>query len=219
VELPHYNLLFNKMAPYLNPLLDLFLHEHVSRTPSSSSSSSSTVLRDAVQQHMQKAATMLQFMFHQARGLPMGGHSPFKDFMVDAATLRALTKTTSGVYAGPRGFTAVDNEAATGAGSPTGGQPQDVISFDEAQAQLCDVLELVLRSCNVLIERFHHSLFLYVLTGLDKYVSVERYIGPLVALIAVLLLQVRGLLVGSLRGWQGGEQLCRSLACAGWLNG
>mgnify|MGYP001807972456 FL=1 len=52
-------------------------------------------------------------------------------------------------------------------------------------------MEASLRSCSVLIERFHHSLFLYVLTGLGHYVSVERYIGPLVALIAVLVLQVR----------------------------
>jgi hypothetical protein len=49
-------------------------------------------------------------------------------------------------------------------------------------------------SCSVLIERFHHSLFLYVLTGLNHYVSVERYIGPLVALIGVMVLQVRGML-------------------------
>eukprot|EP00775_Hariotina_reticulata_P006403 gene6403-6634_t len=132
---------------------------------------------------------MTQFMFYQARGLPMGAHAPFKDFMVDAATLRALTKIQSGAYDGPRGFTAVGNKAAAGGDSTATEQPHDVIGFDPALTQLCDVLELVLRSCSVLIERFHHSLFLYVLTGLDKYVSVERYIGPLVALIAVLLLQ------------------------------
>jgi hypothetical protein len=71
-----------------------------------------------------------------------------------------------------------------------------LVGFDGALLQLANVLEASLRSCSVLIERFHHSLFLYVLTGLDGYVSVERYIGPLVALICVLVLQVRGLFWG-----------------------
>lgn len=71
-----------------------------------------------------------------------------------------------------------------------------LVGFDGALLQLSNVLEASLRSCSVLIERFHHSLFLYVLTGLNVYVSVERYIGPLVALICVLVLQVRGVLGG-----------------------
>lgn len=66
-----------------------------------------------------------------------------------------------------------------------------LVGFESALLQLGNVLEASLRSCSVLIERFHHSLFLYVLTGLNAYVSVERYIGPLVALICVLVLQVR----------------------------
>jgi hypothetical protein len=65
-----------------------------------------------------------------------------------------------------------------------------LVGFESALLQLGNVLEASLRSCSVLIERFHHSLFLYVLTGLNAYVSVERYIGPLVALICVLALQV-----------------------------
>jgi hypothetical protein len=67
---------------------------------------------------------------------------------------------------------------------------QQLVGFDSALLQLGNVMEASLRSCSGLIERFHHSLFLYVLTGLDNYVSVERYIGPLVAFICVLVLQV-----------------------------
>jgi hypothetical protein len=66
-----------------------------------------------------------------------------------------------------------------------------LVGFESALLQLGNMLEASLRSCSVLIERFHHSLFLYVLTELNSYVSVERYIGPLVALICVLVLQVR----------------------------
>jgi hypothetical protein len=51
------------------------------------------------------------------------------------------------------------------------------------------VLELSLRSCNVLIEKFHHSLFLYLQSSPDHYVSLDMYIVAPVALLAALLLQ------------------------------
>lgn len=49
--------------------------------------------------------------------------------------------------------------------------------------------ELSLRSLNNMIERFHHSFFMYVLPSLDSFVSIERYIVPVAALIAVVALQ------------------------------
>jgi hypothetical protein len=51
-------------------------------------------------------------------------------------------------------------------------------------------LQLSLRSLNNLDERFHHSYFLYLLTSLEHFVTVEMYIIPLVLLIAALLLKV-----------------------------
>jgi len=50
----------------------------------------------------------------------------------------------------------------------------------------------MLRSLNNLDERFHHSYFLYLLTGPEAFVTVEVYIVPLVALIGVLMLKVGG---------------------------
>lgn len=138
---------------------------------------------------------MAQFMWRQARGLPMGAHAPFKGLMVDAATLRVLRKDAGGRAVSSDGFSAVGNErkASVDPGNQSSQLAARVLTFDEGLMQLGDVLELTLRSCSVLIERFHHSLFLYVLTGLDHYVSVERYIGPLVALIVVVVLQVKAL--------------------------
>lgn len=52
-------------------------------------------------------------------------------------------------------------------------------------------LQTVVRCLNNLDERFHHSYFLYLLTGPNTFVTVEVYIVPLVALIAALLVKVR----------------------------
>ncbi|GFH16200.1 uncharacterized protein HaLaN_12575, partial [Haematococcus lacustris] len=56
--------------------------------------------------------------------------------------------------------------------------------------QLAEFLELCLRSLNNLDERFHHSYFLYAITSLTGFVTVEHYILPLVLLIAALLMKV-----------------------------
>ena len=51
-------------------------------------------------------------------------------------------------------------------------------------------MQLIVRSLNNLDERFHHSYFLYLLTSLEGFVTVEMYIIPLVALIAAIVLKV-----------------------------
>jgi hypothetical protein len=166
-------------------------------SPLAGSSSSSAVqpVLLALQRHLLKFTTACQFMWRQARGLPIGGHAPFKDLMADVATLRVLVKDPQGFVSGPIGFTgATGNNKRSSSSSSSGGvsAPQGVLGSDQLLTQLCDAVELLLRSCSVLVERFHHSMFLYVLTDLEHYVSVERYIVPLVALICVLVLQVRG---------------------------
>ncbi|WIA12567.1 hypothetical protein OEZ85_006228 [Tetradesmus obliquus] len=173
-------------ATHLNSLLSLL-------TGSSGSAVHPALL--ALQQHVLKFTTACQFMWRQARGLPTGGHAPFKDLMADVATLRVLVKDPQGFVAGPVGFTgATGNAKRSVVSSSSGVRPQAVLGSDELLAQLCDAVELLLRSCSGLVERFHHSLFLYVLTDLEHYVSVERYIGPLAALVCVLALQVTAIL-------------------------
>jgi hypothetical protein len=51
-------------------------------------------------------------------------------------------------------------------------------------------MQVIFRSLNNLDERFNHAYFLYLLTSPQHFVTVEVYIVPLVALIAVLLLKV-----------------------------
>ena len=119
----------------------------------------------AAMEYLGKVIYTGQFSWRQARGLPLGAHAPFKEFGVDAATMRLVTR----------------EDGAPGSGW----------ALQAAVVQLGEVLENAMRSCSVLIERFHHSYFLYLLTGPQHFVTVERYIVPLVLLIGALVVQVR----------------------------
>eukprot|EP00879_Flechtneria_rotunda_P032149 GHRR01035308.1.p1 GENE.GHRR01035308.1~~GHRR01035308.1.p1 ORF type:complete len:582 (+),score=254.23 GHRR01035308.1:441-2186(+) len=184
IELPHLGAPTAALTPYITPILNNLLPNGGANSP----------IGKAVVAHVSKITIMCQFIWRQAWGLPTGAHAPFKGLMVDAATLRIITKDPQGVVVGAQGLIGAGNSGSALAKSHNmhgqfEQQPQQVLGFDQALMQLGEVLELILRSCNVLIERFHHSLFLYVLTGLNEYVSVERYIGPVVVLIGALLLQ------------------------------
>ncbi len=113
--------------------------------------------------YVHKLATLVQFGWRQARGLPLGAHAAFKACGVDAATMRLTRHAVAGAEA-------VDARAA--------------------QRQLGDLLELSVRSCNALIEKFHHSFFLYLQSGTESFVTIEQYITPLAAMVLSLLLQV-----------------------------
>lgn len=54
------------------------------------------------------------------------------------------------------------------------------------------MLELTWRSLNALLERLHHSYFLYVPLSPDRFVTVEIYLVPAILLLLALALQVRG---------------------------
>ena len=58
--------------------------------------------------------------------------------------------------------------------------------------RLAPVLELTWRSLNALLERLHHSYFLYVPLSPDRFVTVEMYLVPAILLLLALALQVRG---------------------------
>jgi glycosylphosphatidylinositol transamidase len=122
-------------------------------------------LVSAAMEYIAKLVYAGQFTWRQARGLPLGAHAPFKEFGVDAATMRLVVR----------------EDGAPGEGS----------TLQTALTQLGEVLENAIRSCSVLIERFHHSYFLYLLTGPHHFVTVERYIVPLVLLIGAMVVQVR----------------------------
>lgn len=70
--------------------------------------------------------------------------------------------------------------------------PQGSWSFsaDESATKLAVVLELVVRSLNNLLERFHHSTVFYLLLSPDWHISFQAYIVPPILLVAILVLQV-----------------------------
>eukprot|EP00798_Chlamydomonas_sp_ICE-L_P003478 gene3479-13539_t len=119
--------------------------------------------------YIDRLRTMLYFTLLQARGLPTGAHAALKGLLVDAATAR-LIPLEPGIVQAP---------------SKHSGGHEDLRSA----LRLGEYLELVLRSLNNLTERFHHSYFLYLLTSAVHFVTIEMYIIPVAALIAVLLLQ------------------------------
>ncbi|KXZ44638.1 hypothetical protein GPECTOR_64g132 [Gonium pectorale] len=127
---------------------------------------------EAARSYVDRLMRGLQFTWQQAVGLPSGPHAAFKDHMVDAATVRLVQRGGAPASAWP------------GARGPAAAA--DTAPFARS---LASASELALRSLNNLVERMHHSPFLYVLTGVDGFVSVERYVGPAAAAAVVLVLQ------------------------------
>lgn len=120
--------------------------------------------------HLARLSFAARFAAQQARGQPLGAHAAFKTASVDAVTLRLLPRDPSAPVA-------------------AGGAAAAPLPRAAAVAQLAEALELAVRSCSVLIEKFHHSFFLYVLTDARAFVSVERYIGAAAAPLLAMVLQ------------------------------
>jgi glycosylphosphatidylinositol transamidase len=122
---------------------------------------------ERVRAYARRLGLVLRFAAQQARGVPTGPHAPFKWRNTDALTL----------------------DFAGAAPAEWGGQDASSTLQHHRARQAAELLELSVRSCSVLVERLHHAFFLYVLSSPDHFVSVERYIGPVCALIGILFLQ------------------------------
>ncbi|KAH7677236.1 GPI transamidase component Gaa1 protein [Dioscorea alata] len=93
------------------------------------------------------AATVASSMYHQALGVPTGSHGAFRDYQVDAITFSFS----------PRFY--LNNENMQSSFILRGGR----------------LIEGVIRSVNNLLEKFHQSFFLYMMTAPNKFVSVGVY--------------------------------------------
>ncbi|KAM0954028.1 putative GPI transamidase component Gaa1 [Dioscorea sansibarensis] len=93
------------------------------------------------------AATVASSMYHQALGVPTGSHGAFRDYQVDAITF----SFSSRLY--------LNNENTQSSFILRGGR----------------LIEGVIRSVNNLLEKFHQSFFLYMMTAPNKFVSVGVY--------------------------------------------
>ncbi|WCJ20663.1 GPI transamidase component family protein / Gaa1-like family protein [Euphorbia peplus] len=125
-------------------------------------------------EYIEGTATLASSLYHQALGIPTGPHGAFRDFQVDAITLEISPKVSS-------------NKARRNEFILQGGR----------------LIEGVIRSVNNLLEKFHQSFFLYLLTSPSKFVSVGVYmiafallVAPLPLVAASLYADANGLDIG-----------------------
>ncbi|KAL8266398.1 hypothetical protein R6Q59_003742 [Mikania micrantha] len=111
-----------------------------------------------VKEYVEGSATLVNSLFQQAIGVPTGSHGAFRDYQVDALTMEISVKLSS-----------------TDKGSQT-----------ELLLQGGRLIEEVVRSVNNLLEKFHQSFFLYLLTLSNKFVSVGVYMIAFLLLVAPL---------------------------------
>uniref|UniRef100_A0A6N2M771 Glycosylphosphatidylinositol anchor attachment 1 protein n=1 Tax=Salix viminalis TaxID=40686 RepID=A0A6N2M771_SALVM len=108
--------------------------------------------------YVEGSATLASSLYNQALGIPTGPHGAFRDFQVDAITLEISPKVSS------------HNKARHNEFLLRGGR----------------LVEGVVRSINNLLEKFHQSFFLYMLTSPSKFVSVGVYMIAFALLVAPL---------------------------------
>ncbi|CAJ1946665.1 unnamed protein product [Sphenostylis stenocarpa] len=109
-------------------------------------------------EYVEGAATLASSLYYQGLGVPTGPHGAFRDYQVDAITLEISPKVSL----------------------------TKVIRRDEFILRGGRLIEGVIRSINNLLEKFHQSFFLYLLTSPSKFVSVGVYMIPFALLVAPL---------------------------------
>ncbi|XP_054799391.1 uncharacterized protein LOC129303866 isoform X1 [Prosopis cineraria] len=109
-------------------------------------------------EYVEGTATLASSLYYQGLGVPTGPHGAFRDYQVDAITLEMSSKV-------PLAKVSRRNEFLIRGGK---------------------LLEGVVRSVNNLLEKFHQSFFLYLLTSPSKFVSVGVYMISFALLVAPL---------------------------------
>ncbi|KAL2894466.1 Glycosylphosphatidylinositol anchor attachment 1 protein [Bienertia sinuspersici] len=111
-----------------------------------------------VSEYVEGTATLASSLYAQALGVPTGSHGAFRDYQIDAVTLVISPKAS----------------------------PYNLGKRSEFLLRSGRLVEGVIRSVNNLLEKFHQSFFLYLLTGSSKFVSVGIYMIAFALLIAPL---------------------------------
>ncbi|XP_058180275.1 uncharacterized protein LOC131298821 [Rhododendron vialii] len=111
-----------------------------------------------VADYIEGTATLASSLYRQALGVPTGSHGAFRDYQVDAITLEI---------------------------SPTF-SPYNKGRKTEFLLRGGRLVEGVVLSVNNLLEKFHQSFFLYLLTSANKFVSVGVYMIAFALLVAPL---------------------------------
>ncbi|KAG6659551.1 hypothetical protein CIPAW_03G043800 [Carya illinoinensis] len=108
--------------------------------------------------YVEGAATLASSLYYQALGVPTGPHGAFRDYEIDAITMEISSRV------------ALNNKARKNDFLLRGGR----------------LIEGVIRTVNNLLEKFHQSFFLYLLTSPSKFVSVGVYMIAFALLVAPL---------------------------------
>lgn len=111
-----------------------------------------------VADYIEGTATLASSLYYQALGVPTGPHGAFRDYQVDAITLEISPRVS------------LNNNAMQNDFLLRGGR----------------LIEGVIQSVNNLLEKFHQSFFLYLLTSPGKFVSVGVYMIAFALLVAPL---------------------------------
>ncbi|KAL1203324.1 hypothetical protein V5N11_029212 [Cardamine amara subsp. amara] len=109
-------------------------------------------------EYIEGSATLASSLYSQAFGIPTGPHGAFRDYQVDAITLKI---------------------------SP-GFPPDSKARQHDFFLRGSQLLEGTIRSVNNLLEKFHQSFFLYLLTSPSKFISVGVYMIAFALLVASL---------------------------------
>ncbi|XP_021771566.1 glycosylphosphatidylinositol anchor attachment 1 protein-like [Chenopodium quinoa] len=111
-----------------------------------------------VNEYVEGAATLTSSLYAQALGVPTGSHGAFRDYQIDAVTLAIAPKAS----------------------------PYNKGKRSDFLLRSGRLIEGTIRSVNNLLEKFHQSFFLYLLTGPSKFVSVGVYMIAFALLLAPL---------------------------------
>ncbi|XP_071693220.1 uncharacterized protein [Rutidosis leptorrhynchoides] len=111
-----------------------------------------------VREYVEGSATLVSSLYNQALGIPTGSHGAFRDYQVDAVTMEISIEP-----------------------STTNKGKQREFLFRGGR-----LIEGVVRSINNLLEKFHQSFFLYLLTSSNKFISVGVYMIAFLLLVAPL---------------------------------
>ncbi|PHU25587.1 hypothetical protein BC332_03919 [Capsicum chinense] len=131
----------------------------------------------SVAEYIEGTATLACSLYNQALGVPTGPHGVFRDYQVDAITMEISSKRLANYKNRP----------------------------NELLLQGGRLVEGVILSVNNLLEKFHQSFFLYLLTSPNKFVSVGVYMIPFALLVAPLPMVAASLFADSTQRNSGTE--------------
>jgi hypothetical protein len=139
-----------------------------------------------VQQYSHAARNLFRQLALGADGRVNGPESTYGRYRIDAITLFGV------VAEGPHGFHALGRCASS---------LFLISALDGSPFLLYRATESIFRSLNNLLERFHQSFFLYIMTSVDSFIAVGNYLAA--PIITGAGLTITGLMVWSEAGKAG----------------